>query len=243
MTPYKSWRQVAGYFDGDGTIGISDTSNQPYKLSLSLIFVDQSYDQMRNVGDLLGRYNLRTSNILKTSEGSADMVAVSEFRSVKRAPRCMLPFLCKKANGARAAPGYYEGKTTGNQLVVTFQDEVKAGRREDQPRKVTLDVPYTRVEGDEIMKRLRGDRLRDAIGRYGPTMTGRDFRSIRTKYYDKGRRVRELVREYPRYSRETIRRTLGKGRRYMLVKSVGRVDTTDTTLRSAWRARRGVDKR
>ena len=42
MTEYESWKQVAGYFDGDGRIAISDTSNQQYKLGLSLIFTDQS---------------------------------------------------------------------------------------------------------------------------------------------------------------------------------------------------------
>jgi len=43
---YKSWEQVAGYFDGDGNISISDLSNQPFKLSLSVIFTDASSEQI-----------------------------------------------------------------------------------------------------------------------------------------------------------------------------------------------------
>jgi hypothetical protein len=124
-----------------------------------------------------------------------------------------------------------------------FAREVYAGRRERHPRKIPLNVPYKRPDGDKIMKRLRNDRLRDAIGRYRPKMTAWDFRMIRTEYFDKGKRVCELLKEYPKYSRETIRRTLGKGRRYILVKGVGRVDTTITTIRSAREARRGVDQR
>jgi len=40
MPEYDSWQQVAGYFDGDSTIATSDLSNLPYKLRLSLVFVD-----------------------------------------------------------------------------------------------------------------------------------------------------------------------------------------------------------
>lgn len=49
MTEYETWEQVAGYFDGDGTVATSDLSNLPYKLGLSLWFVDQSEDQIRMV--------------------------------------------------------------------------------------------------------------------------------------------------------------------------------------------------
>lgn len=240
MPKYTSWGQVAGYFDGDGTIYFSDTSNKPYKLSVSLIFVDQSLDQVKNVKDFLNRRGIRSSNILKTSVGTANMVAISEFKSVKRALKRMMPHLCKKSNEASATLDYYEGRITGNRLLTVFKEEVLAGRRENRPRKVSLDVPYTRPEGDRIMKGIRNDRLRDALGRYRATITAKDFRSIRTKYFDWGKRVCELVREYPKYSRESIRRMVGKGRRYILVKGIGRVDTTDTTIRSARRARRGV---
>jgi len=238
---YKSWRQVAGYFDGDGTIGISDTTNQPYKLSLSLIFVDQSFDQIKNVRDFLTRCRVRTSNILKTSKGSAHMVAISEFKAVKRFLRCMLPFLYKKANEARSALEYYDGKITGNELLAVFREEVEAGRRERRERKVALDVPFTRPDGDRIMKRIRNDRLRDSMGRYRATLTARDFRAIRVKFFDRGERICELVREYPKYCRETIRRVLGKGRGYILVKGIGRVDTTDITIRDARGARFGAE--
>jgi hypothetical protein len=80
---YSSWGQVAGYFDGDGSITTSDLSNQPYKIGLSLIFVDQSFDQIANVRNFLHERGVRTSNILKASMASAYMVAVSEFESVK----------------------------------------------------------------------------------------------------------------------------------------------------------------
>jgi hypothetical protein len=52
VAEYTSWRQVAGYFDGDGTIATSDISNQPFKLGLSLAFTDQSTEQIANIRNL-----------------------------------------------------------------------------------------------------------------------------------------------------------------------------------------------
>jgi len=101
---------------------------------LSLIFVNQSYDQIKNVRDFLAKCHIGTSNILKTARGTANMVAISEFRSVKRATASMLPFLCKKEVEGRAALDYYEGRATGNQLVAIFTAEVKSGSSRKAPQ-------------------------------------------------------------------------------------------------------------
>jgi hypothetical protein len=231
MPQYKLWSQVAGYFDGDGTIATSDISNRPYKMSLSLVFVDQSIDQIAALKGFFNLRGIRTSNVLKRSDGEACEIAISEFKSVKKTLRRMLLFLCKKEIEAQSALDYYEGKITGNQLLAVFKEEVKAGRRERRAHTVMLDVPYTRPDGDKIMKRLRNDRLRDAFGRYRARLTPRDFNSIRTEHFEQGKRICQLVKEYPRYSRETIRRVLGRGRGYIGVRGIGRVDTTDITLR------------
>ncbi|HXW36451.1 MAG TPA: hypothetical protein VEJ36_00905 [Nitrososphaerales archaeon] len=229
MPRYDSWGQVAGYFDGDGTIAFSDITNQPYKISVSLVFVDQSVDQINTVRDFLQRQGLRTSNVLKTSKGTAEMVAVSEFKSVVTALKEMLPFLCKKENEARATLEYYEGRTTGNNLVDVFAAEVEAGRRERRVRKVHLYVPYTRPDGDRIMKLIRHDRIRDALGRYRAKVTPEDYDSIRSGHFEQGKRLCDLAREYPQYARETIRRVLGGGRGYVLVRGRGRVVATNST--------------
>jgi hypothetical protein len=225
---YGTWEQIAGYFDGDGTIYFSDTTNQPYKLSVSLVFVDQSTDQIRNVRDFLRLRGIRTSNILRRSDASACELAISEFNSVKDTLRQMLPFLCKKANEARAALDYYEGKITGNELNSVFENEVKEGRRKRKWRKVRISTPYLRPIGDELMKESRNYRLRDAFGRFRAKVTQEDYERIRFQHFDQGKRLCELVKEYPQYARETIRRVLGGGRGYVGVKGLGRVETTDS---------------
>ena len=102
MQEYRTWEQVSGYFDGDGTIYFSDTTNQPYKLSLSLVFVDQSIDQIRMIRNFLRLKGIRTSEILKRSDSRAYELAVSEFQSVKETLIRMLPLLCKKSIEAKA---------------------------------------------------------------------------------------------------------------------------------------------
>jgi hypothetical protein len=70
---------------------------------------------------------VRTSRVLKGSDGNAYELAVSEFHSVKRMLRRMIPYLCKKDVEARAALDYCMGKITGNQLLSVFKAEVDAG--------------------------------------------------------------------------------------------------------------------
>jgi len=234
VNPYDSWRQVAGYFDGDGTIGFSDLSNVPFKLGLSLIFTDQSIEQIANIREFLLRRGIRTSNILKT-QGNAHIVVVSRYESVKRVLRGMLPYLFKKQNEARAALDYYEGRTSGNELIALFQREVEEGRRERRVRKV-IDVPFTYEEGTLVMREIRKSRVRDALGRFRAKVKQSDFVEIRVLHFDRNVRLQELMRKYPQYSKETIRRILGRGRGYIGVKGIGRVETTDTTLRDPRKA-------
>ena len=228
MNVYKSWEQVAGYFDGDGNISISDLSNQPFKLSLSVIFTDASPEQISKIRTFFVNRGIRTSNILRTSKGTAHMIAISTHEGVLASLKAMLPHLFKKANEAQAVIDYYEGKIRGNDLVVLFEHEVAAVRRERRPHKVKIDVPFTFADGDRLMKEGRRVRLRDAIGRYRAKVTPEDYESIREEFFNQHKPLHELVRSSPRYARETIRRILGRGRGHVLVKGKGLVNTTNS---------------
>ncbi len=211
-------------------------SNQPFKLGLSLIFTDQSYDQISMLRAFFLRRRIKTSNLLRTSQGTAWIVVVSRHDSVLTTLKKMRLFLYKKSNEADAAIAYYEGKTTGNGLVEMFRQEVEAGRRERREHRVRIDVPLTLPEGERLMHERRGERLRDALGRFRAKVSSADYWSVRRAAAE-GLRLRDLVKRYPRYSRETIRRILGKGRSYVGVKGVGRVDATDTAIRDPSAAR------
>jgi len=190
----------------------------PYKLGLALIFSEQSYDQSLMVKEFLNKNGVVTSNILKTSLGTANMIAISRFDHVLRTMKELLPHLYKKANEIRAALDYYEGRITGNQLAVVFQQEVEAGRRERHPRKVRIEVPFTYPEGDALMRARRADKVRATIAKTRPKVTRRDYEEIRERHFGLGYPLHQLVKIYPRYSKETIRRILGRGRGYVMVK-------------------------
>ncbi|MDE1852291.1 MAG: hypothetical protein KGI38_00950 [Thaumarchaeota archaeon] len=153
----------------------------------------------------------------------------------------MLPYLYKKANEAKSVIDYFEGRTTGNELIEVFKREVEAGRRERKAHRVKVDVPFRYPEGAIIMKEIRRSRLRDAFGRFRAKVTPQDFLDIRREHFEGNSKIRELMMKYPQYSKETIRRILGRGRGYVGVEDIGRVDTTDTTIRDPRRARQGTD--
>ena len=227
MQDYSSWRQVAGYFDGDGTIALADTSNQPYKLSFSLVFVEQSEDQIRMLKRFFEKRGLITSNVLKTSKRTASMVAVSRFDGVLLSLKAMRPYLFKKAIEAQAVIDYYEGRIRGDDVFKIFQGEVEAGRRERRDRKVVIKVPYTYPDGHALMKARRRERIKAAIDKSRAKVSRKDYDDIRRAYFESGRTLSELRTLYPKYARETIRRILGKGRGYVLVEGEGRVTSVE----------------
>ena len=239
MRPYSSWEQIAGYFDGDGNISISDLSNTPFKLSLSLIFTDASFEQISMIREFLMAKGIRTSNVLGTSKGTARIIAISRYEMVLATLKNMLPHLYKKAIEAQSAIDYYEGRITGNGLLTVLSQEVEAGRRERRPHKVIVDVPFKFTEGIEAMKEIRKSRLRDVFGRFRAKVTAEDYAAIRREHFERNAKLQELVAKYPKYSKETIRRILGRDRGYVGVKGIGRVNTTDTTIRDPRKAPHG----
>lgn len=227
MQDYSSWRQVAGYFDGDGTIAFSDTSNQPYKLSFGLVFVDQSEDQIRMLKRFFEKHGVVTGNVLKTSMGTASMLAVSRFDDVLFSLKAMRPHLFKKAIEAQAVIDCYEGRLRGDNVFKIFQEEVEAGRRERRERKVVIKVPYTYPDGHALMKARRRERIKAAIDKSRAKVSRKDYDEIRRAYFESGRTLSELRALYPKYAKETIRRILGKGRGYVLVEGEGRVTSAE----------------
>jgi hypothetical protein len=173
------------------------------------------------------RHGVTTSNVLKTSKGTAFMIAVSRFEGVLFSLKRMRPYLYKKAIEAQAVIDYYEGRIRGNDLFKIFQEEVEFGRRERRDRKVVIQVPFTYPDGDALMKARRREKIIAGIEKSRAKVSREDYNDIRSAYFESGRSLNELRRLYPRYSRETIRRILGKGRGYVLVRNEGRVTSAE----------------
>jgi hypothetical protein len=113
-------------------------------------------------------------------------------------------------------------------LSLVFNQEIEAGRRERHPHKVKIDVPYTYPEGDALMKARRRGVIIAAIEKSRAKVSRKDYNDIRKAYFELGCSLSKLSQSYPQYVRETIRRILGRGRGYVLVKDEGRMTSSES---------------
>jgi hypothetical protein len=113
-------------------------------------------------------------------------------------------------------------------LSLVFNQEIEAGRRERHPHKVKIDVPYTYPEGDALMKARRRGVIIAAIEKSRAKVSRKDYNDIRKAYFELGCSLSKLRQSYPQYARETIRRILGRGRGYVLVKDEGRMTSSES---------------
>lgn len=147
---YTSWRQVSGYFDGDGNVG---QEVKKRVLHLRLRFVDTWRPQIEAVKlflDLHGIARGRIGQDKKNDRKSVFRLEISAIASVIRAAKAMRRFCVKKAEDLRITIDYLEGRITGSEAVAFFNDEVRAGRRRGEIR--YADIPYAREEGIRLSK-------------------------------------------------------------------------------------------
>jgi len=142
---YSSWKQVAGYFDGDGNVGIEVVKRI---LRIRLRFVDTWKPQVVSIWEFLRRCHVNTGRVGRDDKGAwqpAYRLDVTEVKSVLRAAKAMLPFVVKKREDLRIAIDYLEGRIKGNEAIIKFNNEIRAGRRRGKFRHANL--PFTRQEG------------------------------------------------------------------------------------------------
>ena len=145
---YTSWEQIAGYFDGDGNVGVEVVK---YVLKFKLRFSDTWKAQILTIKSLLNREGISTSALWhEKREGRLDAyrIEVSSIAGVLAAAKAMLPFCVKKAEDLQILIDYLEGRLNGNQAIERFNEEVRTGRRSGFIRELTL--PHTRMEGLRI---------------------------------------------------------------------------------------------
>ena len=145
---YTSWEQVAGYFDGDGNVGVEVVK---YVLKFKLRFSDTWKPQVLTIKWFLNREGISTSALwLEKRDCRLDAyrIEVSSIADVLAAAKAMLPFCVKKAEDLQILVDYLEGRLNGNQAIERFNEEVRTGRRSGFIREPTL--PHTRTEGLRI---------------------------------------------------------------------------------------------
>jgi hypothetical protein len=183
---YRSWEQIAGYFDGDGNVGIEVVLRV---LRIRLRFVDTWQPQIDSIWRFMKDRGISTSNVGRDDKGAwqaAYRLDITAVRSVLAAAKAMFPHVVKKQEDLRIAIQYLEGRITGNEAVAFFNAEVRLGRRKGKIREAYL--PATREEGlrqakienatrarasyavnvsPELQARIRSDHTRAKLGHIG----------------------------------------------------------------------------
>ena len=141
---YQSWRQLAGYFDGDGNVGLSVVK---YVLRFRMRFSDTWEPQIQAIKSFLTEKGNTASRIWReTNERKRDAfkIDINSLDSVLRAAKAMLPFCAKKAEDLRITVEYLEGRITGSQAIGRFNEEVRIGRRSGYFRNPKLSLHKAR---------------------------------------------------------------------------------------------------
>ena len=143
---YSSWKQIAGYFDGDGNVGLEVVKRV---LRFKIRFVDTWRPQIESVSSFLATHGIHCGAIgngdKRGTWQAAYRLDIVEVKSALKAAKAMLPYSVKKRMELQVLIDYLEERLTGNQALEVFNAEVKSGRRRGKTRLANL--PFTRQQG------------------------------------------------------------------------------------------------
>ena len=202
---YSSWKQVAGYFDGDGNVGLEVSKRI---LRFKIRFVDTWKPQIESIASFLARKGIRLGAIGEGDKRgrwqAAYRLDIVEVGSVVKAAKAMLRYTVKKHLELQTIIEYLEGRMTGNETLRIFNEETRLGRRRGKIR--ALAVPYARQEGLRLSKLENAEKARAA---YAVRVSSETEQRIRDDRRTSGLGHIRLSRKYG-YSVSVIRRVLGE---------------------------------
>jgi hypothetical protein len=152
-TPYKSWAQASGYFDGDGSVYVNTASD--VVLQFALVWVDNFREQLGQLRDFMISWGIGIGDVLRRGDGSFTLQIASP-RYVLLASKRLVPFCYKKRFELNLVIKYYEDKIMGTQTIEGFNTSVLRGVRVGKIRHLKIPQKYT--EGKRLVAIRRGQR-------------------------------------------------------------------------------------
>jgi hypothetical protein len=186
---YDSWRQVAGYFDGDGTVMLTART---FTIYFSIEWADTSRAQLKQIKSFLRANAVYCQPKLITKHGKyvSYGLHVAFQDSILRLAKSLVRFSFKKKEELRGVIDYLENGITGNELIEIFNMAVRSGTRVGIIREVSL--PYTRSEGLRLARRLGARRS----GLSRRVLTEAQVAEIKRRRLESHEPIRKLAREY-----------------------------------------------
>lgn len=203
---YTDWRQVAGYFDGDGSPNFYVGKRV---LHPSLGFADNYRPHIMMIRRFLISEGLSVHKATH-DRGGAWKLGVAEDDGVRKMASEMLPHLFKKRDEVKAVLGYLDNKITGNQLAGVFNEKVEQGSRTGKVR--IVDMPYTREEGRGLSIQERGHHAKD-LGEKARKLSNETLEQIREDIISGKAGNGELAKKYGVSGATISRAVFGRGDR------------------------------
>jgi hypothetical protein len=157
---YKTWEQIAGYFDGDGTVYIDTTSKDV--LRFSLVWVDNCREQIGQLRHFLVSQRISSGEVLWRGDGTYTM-QISSPRFVLQASKLLIPHCFKKRFELQVVIDYYENRISGTAALEGFNTSVTTGVRIGRIRPLMVLPRYG--EGKRNVATARGRKSAEAWAR------------------------------------------------------------------------------
>ena len=197
---YRSWEQLAGYFDGDESVGFTAVA---HIIRFELRMTDNWLPFLRRISCFLRSFGIRT---WYSKRNGAWTLHISGKGDVAMTARRMYPFADKKKQELKVILDYYQDRITGNQAFARMNRFVRIGERTGKIRKATL--PSRLSVGLAEASEATAESLREvAISRKLNVPLGLQ-RKIKKDYFT-GKESQERIGKKYGYTRMVIRRVLG----------------------------------
>lgn len=200
---YTSWSQVAGYFDGDGSVSIFIWK---FVVAFYLDFADQYEEQLGQIVAFLRSKGIRTGIVRKMSNAAAYALRIGDQKSVVRIAEKIAPFCVKKRAELETLLEYRKlDLITGSEVQSRFRHFVEIGMRERHGKRIFKPMAWSFSVG---YRRSRMGRRTHPRKRW-PVLSEAQMKQAREKHNVLGESITMLSSFYG-VSRSAIWRILKK---------------------------------
>jgi hypothetical protein len=162
---YTTWHQIAGYFDGDGSVTLNP---EMFTVSLGLDWADSYKLQLEGVQRFLTNEGLKPAQIYAMGkENPVWHLRLTKRADLLRALSKITPLLIKKKDQVDAANCYLQNEITAEELIEEFNEATRTGTRSGYLR--TLRMPYKHDQG-VAKAQENGRKRRSAMNRISPSV-------------------------------------------------------------------------
>lgn len=147
---YKSWRELAGYFDGDGTV---EVNVHLFTIEIRLAFDENWRPHLEGIRNFLSERGIICGAVRKKDGFNTWHLVISQSPSVIRMAEELVRFTVKKRGELFAVLHYLKDETTAEEFVEEINEFVRKGERTGKIRPDA--APYSRSLGKELAHKLQ----------------------------------------------------------------------------------------